>query len=167
MDGPGLLAKTIAALLVAALVAGCAIFSRIEPGDTADSVIDRFGHPDTIWENPDGSEVWQFPQGFYATETFMVTIGPDRKVKGVHQALSEPFLSQIQPGMTKDDVHRILGRPREIWRFPSRNNETWTWRYRDTNFMLFHVLFDTRTGKVTRTQRLQEITFPDRGGRRR
>ena len=156
----------IAALAFAVIVAGCANFNRIEAGDTADSVRERFGPPDTIWENPDGSVVWQFPQGFYATETFMVTIGADGKVKGVHQALSEPFFSQIQPGMTKDDVHRVLGRPREIWRFPSRNEETWTWRYRDTNFMLFHVLFDTQTGTVRRTQRLQEITFPDRGRRR-
>jgi hypothetical protein len=28
--------------------------------------------------------------------------------------------------------------------------------------MLFHVLFDTQTGTVRRTQRLQEVTFPDR-----
>jgi len=155
-----------AALAFAVIVAGCANFNSIQPGDTEDSIRERFGPPDTIWENPDGSVLWQFPQGFYATETFMVTIGSDGKVKSVHQALSEPFFSQIQPGMTKEDVHRILGRPREIWRFPSRNEETWTWRYRDTNFMLFHVLFDTKTGTVRRTQRLQEITFPDRGRRR-
>ena len=155
-----------AALAFAVIVAGCANFNSIQPADTEDSIRERFGPPDTIWENPDGSVLWQFPQGFYATETFMVTIGSDGKVKSVHQALSEPFFSQIQPGMTKEDVHRILGRPREIWRFPSRNEETWTWRYRDTNFMLFHVLFDTKTGTVRRTQRLQEITFPDRGRRR-
>ena len=155
-----------AALAFAVIVAGCANFNSIQPGVTEDSIRERFGPPDTIWENPDGSVLWQFPQGFYATETFMVTIGSDGKVKSVHQALSEPFFSQIQPGMTKEDVHRILGRPREIWRFPSRNEETWTWRYRDTNFMLFHVLFDTKTGTVRRTQRLQEITFPDRGRRR-
>ena len=152
------------ALLLAAicLVAGCAGFSSIQVGDHEDSVVDRVGRPQTVWKNPDGSELWQFPQGFFATETFIVTIGPDRLVQRVHNALSEPYLSSIQPGMTTDDVFRTLGAPREIWRFPGRNEETWTWRYKDTNFMLFNVNFDQSTGKVRSTQRLQEVTVPNR-----
>jgi len=156
-----------AALVLVALVAGCANFSRIEVGDHEDAVVDRVGRPQTVWKNPDGSEIWQFPQGFFATETFIVTLGPDRTVQRVHNALSEPYFSMIQPGMSQDDVFRILGAPREVWRFPARNEETWTWRFKDTNFMLFNVLFDQSTGKVRSTQRLQEVTVPDRGGRRR
>jgi hypothetical protein len=154
-----------AAFAVAALAAGCANFSSVEPGDSSINVADKVGKPDTVWKNPDGSEIWQYPRGYYATQTFIVTLGADQRVKEIHQALSEPYFSKIAVGMSRDDVHRLLGRPREVWAFPARDEETWTWRYYDTNYMFFNVLFDRTAGTVRSTQRLQEILFLD-GGRR-
>jgi hypothetical protein len=154
-----------AVLLIACASAGCASFSSIAPGDSAQSVAERVGKPATLWKNSDGSELWQYPQGFYATQTFIVTIDPNQRVQEIHQALSEPYFSKVQAGMARDDVFRLLGRPREIWTFGARNEETWTWRYYDTNYMFFNVLFDHTAGTVRSTQRLQEILFLD-GGRR-
>ena len=154
-----------ASLALAALAAGCANFSAIAPGDTEVVVGEKVGAPNAVWKNPDGSELWQYPQGFYATQTFMITMGPDRRVQEVHQALSEPYFSKIYAGMTKDDVYRMLGKPREVWSFPARDEETWTWRYKDTNFMFFNVMFDQSAGTVRKTQRLQEIQFLDGNGR--
>jgi hypothetical protein len=152
-----------AAIAFAALAAACTSFSSVAPGDSDVNVADKVGKPLTVWKNPDGSELWQYPQGFYATETFVITMGADRRVKEIHQALSEPYFSKIYVGMSKDDVYRMLGRPREIWNFPARDEETWTWRYRDTNYMFFNVLFDRTEGTVRNTQRLQEILFLDGG----
>jgi hypothetical protein len=86
-------------------------------------------------------------------------------VREIHQALSDPYFSRIAAGMSKDDVYRTLGRPREIWNFPARDEQTWTWRYKDTNYMFFNVLFDESAGTVRSTQRLQEIQFLDGNGR--
>jgi len=85
----------------------------------------------------------------------------DRRVQEIHQALSEPYFSKISAGMSRDDVYRMLGRPREIWLYPARDEEAWTWRYLDTNYMFFNVLFDRTAGTVRTTQRLQEIRFLD------
>ena len=153
------------ALTFAALAAGCADFSSVSPGDSDVNVTDKVGKPANVWKNPDGSELWQYPQGYYATQTFIITVGADRRVMDIHQALSEPYFSKIYAGMSKDDVYRMLGRPREVWLFPERDEETWTWRYRDTNYMFFNVLFDRTAGTVRSTQRLQEILFLD-GGRK-
>jgi outer membrane protein assembly factor BamE (lipoprotein component of BamABCDE complex) len=159
-------AKLIAALLAAAVLSGCGGFASIAPGDSEVAVGEKVGRPTTVWKNPDGSEIWQYPQGYYATETFVITMGSDRRVKEIHQALSDPYFSKIYVGMSKDDVYRMLGRPREVWNFPARDEETWTWRYRDTNYMFFNVMFDRSAGTVRNTQRLQEILFLD-GGRGR
>jgi hypothetical protein len=151
------------ALLLAVLAAGCASFSSVSPGDSDVNVKDKVGAPVAVLKNPDGSELWQYPRGYYATQTYMVTLGPDRRVQEVHQALSEEYFSKIQIGWSRDDVLRLLGRPREVWYFPARDEETWTWRYYDTTYMFFNVLFDRTAGTVRTTQRLQEILLLDGG----
>ena len=160
----GYLARA-AALAAAACVAGCGGFAAVSPGDSEVAVGEKVGRPVTVWKNPDGSELWQYPQGFYATQTFVIAMGADRRVEEIHQVLSEPYFSRVQAGMSRDDVYRLLGKPREIWEFPARDEETWTWRYLDINYMFFNVLFDRSAGTVRSTQRLQEILFLD-GGRR-
>jgi hypothetical protein len=121
------------------------------------------GAPTTVWKNPDGSELWQYPQGYYATQTFIVTMGPDRRVQEVHQVLNEDYFSRVQPGMSRDDVFRLLGRPREVWYFGARDEEVWIWRYYETAYMFFNVLFDRTRGTVRTVQRLQEVTIPGSG----
>lgn len=155
-------ARVIAAMALAC-AAGCASFSAIAPGDSAQSVADRVGKPVTVWKNSDGSELWQYPQGYYATQTFIVTVGADQRVREVHQALGEPYFSQVQAGMSRDDVFRLLGRPREIWYFPPRDEEVWTWRYYENTYMFFNVLFDRTQGKVRTVQRLEEVPPPSGG----
>ena len=158
------LRRAAAVLALSVLPGGCANFSAISPGDTAHSVEARVGPPAAIWKNPDGSEVWEYPQGFYAVQTFMVDIGPDQAVSTVHQVLNEAYFSRIQPGMSRDDVRRLIGRPREIWYFPPRDEETWTWRYYDINYRFFNVMFDRSAGTVRTTLRLDEILFLDGNG---
>ena len=123
------------ALALAAAAGGCANFTSISPGDSDVNVRDKVGAPPTVWKNPDGSELWQYPQGYYATQTFVITMGADKRVEGINQVLSEPYFSKIVAGMSRDDVYRILGRPREIWNFPARDEETWIWRYYDTSYL--------------------------------
>ena len=155
-----------AALLVLILAAGCANFSAISPGDSAPTVEARVGAPGTVWKNADGSEVWEYPLGPSGVQTFMIDIGPDRTVRAVRQVLREEYFSKVVPGMSRDEVRRLLGRPKEVWYFPARDEEVWTWRYLEVNYRLFNVLFDRTSGMVRSTLRLDEVFLPVGRGRR-
>jgi SmpA / OmlA family len=154
-------ATALALLALAFFLAGCANFSSIAPGDSAQKVTDRVGKPVEVWKNPDGSEVWAYPQGPYGRQTFMVSLGTDRSVRQVRQVLSEEFFSQIKVGMSREDVRRLIGRPGEVTMFPTRNEEVWSWRYLQQNPMFFHVNFDRGSGTVRSTLRTEEILFMD------
>jgi hypothetical protein len=155
-----------AALVALILAAGCANFSGISPGDSAPTVEARAGAPATVWKNADGSEVWEYPSGPSGVQTFMIDIGPDRTVRAVRQVLREEYFSKVVPGMSRDEVRRVLGRPKEVWYFPARDEEVWTWRYLEVNYRLFNVLFDRTSGTVRSTLRLDEVFLPAGRGRR-
>jgi len=155
--------RAAALLSLSFLAAGCANFSAISPGDSAPTVEARVGAPAAVWKNADGSEVWEYPQGFYAVQTFMVAFDSDHVVREVRQVLNETYFSRIRPGMSREDVRRLIGKPREIWYFPARDEETWTWRYYDITYRFFNVLFDRSEGTVRTTLRLDEVFLPGRG----
>jgi len=154
------------ALLALILAAGCANFSAISPGDSAPTVEARVGAPGSVWKNADGSEVWEYPSGPSGVQTFMIDIGPDRTVRAVRQVLREEYFSKVVPGMSRDEVRRLLGRPKEVRYFPARDEEVWTWRYLEVNYRLFNVLFDHTSGTVRSTLRLDEVFLPAGRGRR-
>jgi hypothetical protein len=154
-----------AALLALILAAGCANFSATSPGDSAPTVEARVGAPGSAWKNADGSEVWEYPLGPSGVQTFMIDIGPDRTVRAVRQVLREEYFSKVVPGMSRDEVRRLLGRPKEVWYFPARDEEVWTWRYLEVNYRLFSVLFDRPSGAVRSTLRLDEVFLPAGRGR--
>jgi hypothetical protein len=154
-----------ALLALAVLPAACANFSAISPGDSTLTVEARVGAPGTVRENADGSEVWEYPLGPYGVQTFMITIGADQTVQEVHQVLREEYFSKVHAGMSRDEVLRMLGKPRDIWYFPARDEEVWFWRYFEVNYKFFNVLFDHSDGTVRTTLRLDEILFLDGRGR--
>src|SRR5437660_452353 len=90
--------RRTALLALTLLAAGCANFSALSPGDSALTIEARVGPPGTVWTNADGSEVWEYPQGFYALQTFMVAFDPDHAVREVRQVLNEAYFSKLQPG---------------------------------------------------------------------
>jgi len=155
--------RAAALLALALLAAGCANFSAISPGDSATAVEARVGPPGAVWKNADGSEVWEYPQGSYAVQTFMVALDSGHVVREVREVLNETYFSRIRPGMSREDVRRLIGKPREIWYFPARDEETWTWRYYDITYRFFNVLFDRSEGTVRTTLRLDEVFLPGRG----
>lgn len=150
----------IAGLLsLGVLLAGCAGPGSLSSGTPAAQVQARLGAPDSITRNTDGSEVWAYPEGPLGRQTYMVTLGPDRTVREVHQVLSEEFFSKVRAGMTRDQVRGLLGKPGEVFLYEARNEEVWSWRYEEQNPMFFNVLFDLTSGRVRITLRLEEIRF--------
>jgi hypothetical protein len=146
---------------LAASLAGCANFTAVSSGMPAQQVQAKLGAPETVRKKADGSEVWEYPGGPLGRETYMVTLGSDRAVREVHQVLNDEYFSRVHPGMSRDDVRRLLGKPGDIMVFGARDEEVWSWRYQQENPMFFNVLFDRSAGTVRTTQRLEEILFLD------
>jgi len=159
--------RRTALLALTLLAAGCANFSALSPGDSALTVEARVGPPGTVWTNADGSEVWEYPMGPSGVQTFMIDIGPDRAVRAVRQVLKEEYFSKVVAGMSRDDLRRLLGRPKEVWYFPARDEEVWVWRYFEITYRFFNVLFDRTGGTVRTTLRLDEVFLPGGGRGRR
>ncbi|HYS57058.1 MAG TPA: outer membrane protein assembly factor BamE [Burkholderiales bacterium] len=150
-----------ALLLFSALfAAGCASFSAINPGASAQRVETLVGAPASVWKNADGSEVWEYPQGPLGVETYMVTLGSDRAVREVRQVLSDEYISKLHVGMSRDEVRRLLGRPRVIGSSDLNDEEIWSWRYREWGVrnMELYVQFDRPTGSLKKISRFQVDT---------
>jgi len=87
----------------------------------------------------------------------MVTLGPDHAVREVRQVLSEEYISKLHAGMSRDEVRRLLGRPRDIGFSSANDEEIWSWRYREwkVRTMDLYVQFDRPSGALKRITRLQ------------
>src|SRR5438034_8130965 len=117
-------------LALAACLAGCANFTAVTSGMPAQQVQAKLGAPETVRKNADGSEVWEYPEGPFGRQTYMVTVGADRTVREVHQVLNDEYFSRVRAGMSRDEVRRLLGRPRDTVVSDSSDEEVWSWRYR-------------------------------------
>jgi hypothetical protein len=149
--------RALLLLFAALFAAGCANFSAINPGASAQQVQALVGAPANVWKNADGSEVWEYPRGPLGVETYMVTLGSDRAVREVRQVLSDENISKLHAGMSRDEVRRMLGSPRDIGFSGSNDEEIWSWRYREARVrnMELYVQFDRPTGALKNITRFQ------------
>jgi outer membrane protein assembly factor BamE (lipoprotein component of BamABCDE complex) len=111
------------------------------------------GQPETVWEEEDGSRVLEYPRGPEGYRTWMFNIDSRGKLIDWRQALTPQNFAAIHPGMSRDEVRRLLGKPRSVAEFALKNEEVWDWRYLDATQkpQLFNVHFDRGTGRVTGT----------------
>src|SRR3989475_13073654 len=143
-------------LALAALLAGCANFAPVSSGMPAQQVQAKLGAPETVRKNADGSEVWEYPGGPLGRQTYMVTLGSDHAVREVRQVLSDETISKLHVGMSRDEVRRLLGKPRDIGFSALSDEEIWSWRYREWGgrTITLHVQFDRPTGTHTSRARV-------------
>lgn len=112
------------------------------------------GQPDTVWEEEDGSRTLEYPKGPEGARTWVFMIDKTGKMQDYKQVLTEENFARIKPGMSKDEVRRMLGKPRTVVQFKRKNEEAWDWRYLPVpgnSPRLFNVHFDMTSGKVTGT----------------
>jgi hypothetical protein len=149
--------RALLLLFPALFAAGCASFSAINPGASAQQVEKLVGAPASVWKNADGSEVWEYPQGPLGVETYMVALGPDHAVREVRQVLNDETISKLHVGMSRDEARRLLGKPRDIGFSGLNDEEIWSWRYRESRVrnMELYVQFDRRTGALKSISRFQ------------
>lgn len=119
------------------------------------------GPPTLRWQYPDGSIQLAYPRGPAGIHTFMVKIGPDGRLKSKENVLDEAGLARIRPGMTEEQVLRVLG-PLDYSRsayFKARNELVWDWRActYNLNIQRLYVLFDATAGTVRSAMTRDEL----------
>ena len=133
---------------------------ELKPGDSLAKVQQKLGQPAMRWQNENGSEKLAFPRGPMGYQTYMVVMGADGKLKHIDNVMNEQNHARIKPGMTQNEVLKILGPSYPHWTvyFERRDELVWEWRYCDTwsEAARFNVLFDQRLGTVRSTLSLTE-----------
>lgn len=135
-------------------LAGCSILGGppylIERTTLAD-VEARHGPAPMRWQT-DGATTLIYPSGPNGSYTLKFEFLTDSRLKTVRQVLTEEDFAQVQPGMSMDEVQRLIGPPYAPWTvyFSARDELVWEWRYCDTwgELARFNVLFDGTSKRV-------------------
>jgi outer membrane protein assembly factor BamE (lipoprotein component of BamABCDE complex) len=122
------------------------LLKGLTPGVTTEAEIrDQMGKPDTERTFTDGSKRLEYPRGPQGLNTYMVDIGPDGKLQAITQVLTADNFAKIRPGMSEDEVRRLLGKPGEVAVYPLKPETVWSWKWREggvTQEGFFNVHFD-------------------------
>lgn len=135
---------------------GCDIrMLDLKPGvSTAAEVKRAMGEPTFEWKEPDGGVTWEFPRGPSGSVTYMVDMRPDGILKEIRQVLKEEYFAKIRPGLSKDEVRKLIGRPAETMTFPLKKEEVWSWKFEQGSgqYWHFHAHFELDGRIVTATR---------------
>ncbi|MEJ7929103.1 outer membrane protein assembly factor BamE [Ramlibacter sp. AN1015] len=147
------------------LLTGCdpQRISELEEGvSTEADVRARFGAPEAIWEAPGGGYTLEYNRNPAGHQNYMITIGPDGRMSALRQVLHPGNFARVQPGMSMEEVRRMLGRPARQQSVPLRGETAWDWRWMDppNASMLFTVWFD-RDLRVVRSQSRPDNEAPE------
>ena len=115
----------------------------------------RFGEPERIWNEEDGSRTFEYNRQPAGARNYMITIGTDGKMSALRQVLAPHHFAKVQPGMAMEEVRQMLGKPARITPFERLGEVAYDWRYLEppNTQMVFTVFFDRdlrvlRTGSV-------------------
>ncbi len=145
--------RLLAVFVCVSTLVACDAVQRqeLQVGASKEAVLQQMGQPDTVWKEPDGRELWDYPRGPGGTETLRMTISQDGQLKDILNTLTESNFAQVQVGMNKEQIRRMLGRPGAQKQYGNnRGGVTWEWSYvrERTKTMLFTIDFDAN-GVVT------------------
>ncbi|HEY9109864.1 MAG TPA: outer membrane protein assembly factor BamE [Roseateles sp.] len=147
------------------LIAGCATpdrDARLQPGiSTGQDVIAHHGPPKRIWPEADGGRTLEYSSQPRGRHAYMVRLAADGRLVGIEDGLSAAGQTRIQPGMTPEQVSRLLGTERSRVFFPLSGEDVWDWSIEPDQVgyaMRFNVHF--KDGRVARTT--QSMVFRDR-----
>lgn len=157
--------RLIPALALSVLMAGCATpdrDARLQPGiSTARDVVVHHGQPRRVWPEADGGQTLEYSSQPMGRHAYMVRLAADGRLVGIEDGLSPAGRARIQPGMTPEQVSRLLGKERSRVFFALSGEEVWDWTIEPDQAgygMRFNVHF--KDGLVVRTT--QSMVFPDR-----
>lgn len=159
---PAPLSAFCLALWLATVLTACddSASRELQPGIAGEAEVrDRFGVPGMTWDNDDGSVTLEYSRGPEGVKTWMITLGPDRRLRQIEQVLDDAHFARVQPGMSEHEVRRLLGKPGHVRPVSNGGGSEWDWHFVGpiaTEEWHFYVTFD-RQGKVLRSERQQVL----------
>ncbi len=121
---------------------------------TQEEVITRMGQPTQVWPESDGGKTLEMSRQPEGTQTYHVKISPDGKYLGMRNVLVESMFEQVKPGMTPEQVRRLIGPPALKQEFKLKRETAQSYRFAPNagKTEMFDVYYDLE-GKVIRTGR--------------
>ena len=112
----------------------------------------QFGDPVTVTVEADGSRTLDYPRQPEGWTNYVIKFGPDGKMSSLRQLLNPDNFAKVKPGLAKQEVRNILGRPAKTMPFALKQEEVWDWRFKQhgQESKMFSVTFDA-AGKVVGT----------------
>ncbi|MBE7417716.1 MAG: outer membrane protein assembly factor BamE [Ideonella sp.] len=102
-----------------------------------------FGEPVGIATAPDGTRTLEYPRQPEGWTNIAAVFGPDGRLRSLRQLLTPENFARVRPGMHRDELRPLLGRPAQVQRQALKRHEVWDWRYRDGQASrLFSVTLD-------------------------
>ena len=153
------------ALILAALLAACAGPASFVGRPATSLEQGALGAQIGEYANPDGSRTLAFSYGYYSGQTYLAVVDPGGIVRDVRQVLVEESFQRIEPGMTREEVLRLIGPPLESTDFSRQREASWEYRFTDAwgYRAFFYVNFDPRGIVVSKfTRRIENERFPNR-----
>jgi outer membrane protein assembly factor BamE (lipoprotein component of BamABCDE complex) len=121
---------------------------------TQEEVMTRMGQPTHVWPESDGGKTLEMSRQPEGTQTYHVKISPDGKYLGMRNVLVDSMFEQVKPGMTPEQVRRLIGPPALRQEFKLKKETAQSYRYAPSSSRteMFDVYYDLE-GKVIRTGR--------------
>ena len=152
-------------LLFTALLAGCATpdrDARLQDGlSRGEDVIALYGQPVRVWPEANGGRTLEYSSQPMGRHCYMIRLAADGRLLGIEDGLAPASRARIEPGMTPEQVSRLLGTERSRVFFRNSGEDVWDWTIEpdQTGYGLrFNVHF--KDGRVLRTT--QSMVFPSR-----
>lgn len=149
----------------ALLLTGCATLdrdARLQPGvSRSEDVVALYGPPTRVWPERDGGRTLEYSTQPMGSNCWMVHLAADGRLVAIEDGLSPASRARIEPGMTPEQVSRILGTERSRVFYRNSGEDVWDWTIApDTPGygMRFNVHF--KDGVVLKAS--QSMVFPSR-----
>lgn len=140
------------------------LLKNLTPGVTTEAQIrEQMGEPETERTFTDGSKRLEYPRGPAGTNTYMVDLDSNGRFVAVTQVLTAENIAKVRPGMSQDEVRRLLGKPTTIAEYPLKKERVWSWHWLEDGVnrdAMFNAHFGP-SGLVVTTSRSEA----DGGGR--
>jgi hypothetical protein len=153
---------------------------KLEEGvSTETDVRAQFGEPEKIWSAADmaslplmgssaraalepGAKTFEYSRQPEGMANYMITIGPNGTMTALRQVLTPQNFSAVLPGMSMEQVRKMLGRPMKVTPFALSQQTHYDWRYLQApnTPMIFTVVFDNDLRVVRTASAEEESVYP-------
>ncbi|MEC5384588.1 hypothetical protein VVD49_02580 [Uliginosibacterium sp. H3] len=119
-----------AAILLGLNACGSVVsIGKLQPGVATEAEATKVAgrKPEYVWHNPDGTRTLDYSnQAFSGTTSMFVTVDAAGKVLDIKRIDVDPVNNDVAPGMSPDQVRRMLGSPRTVTTYMA-GEEVWDW----------------------------------------